>query len=71
MSAKAEITQKLMKVYDPADVRAGQVFKGFAYDGHRETDGWWYQPFNGQPIWLGKSKAEALEAVDDIADSRE
>lgn len=69
--SKQQITNKLMEVYEPAEVRAGQVYKGHDYDGSIEATGWWYRPFNAQPIFLGTSKSEAFEIIDDIGSSRE
>jgi len=71
MSVKDQIIEKLQEVYEPGDVNAGQVYKGFDYDGSIEASGWWFSFFNGQKIFLGRSLEAAKETIEDIASSRD
>ena len=50
--------------FEDGEVNAGQIFKGYAYNGVTENNGWHFQPFNRQPIFLGKNKDEALETIE-------
>lgn len=71
MTVKVKITNKLKEVFEPGVVTAGQIYKGFDYDGIIEGTGWWFSFFNGSKIFLGSSLDAAIETVDQIAGGRE
>ena len=76
MKVKQQIAAKITAVYG---VNNPHIFKG--YDLYTNKTGWHYRPFNdnatysGKPlagaIYLGKSLAEAMQALDQIAEHRE
>jgi hypothetical protein len=68
MNAKQKIQAKVAEVYGD---NSPNIFNGLAYDGQKQNNGWHYQPFNAQVIYLGKSVAEAIEYLDSVVDSRE
>ena len=68
MSVQSAIASKVTQVYGDQTPR---IYKGNDYDGVRQATGWWYQPFNASPVFLGSSKAEALATLDDIKSSWE
>ena len=71
MNAKGKIQKTLRSIMSDGEANACYVYKGFDYDGVRQASGWFYRPFNGQPVYLGQSLSEALDTIEAIADSRE
>lgn len=71
MTVKSAIQEALHKIYDEGEANACAVYKGTDYDGAFQATGWWVRPFNRQPIFLGKNKAEALAMIEDIASLQE
>jgi len=67
MSAESRINRKVADVYG---VGSPNVYRGTDYDGVRQAFGWWYRPFGSNPIFLGASEAEALEMLEQVAESR-
>jgi hypothetical protein len=70
MSAKDQIISKLEEVYDAGTVTAGNVYKGWDYDGAVQSHGWWFAFFGGSKVYLGPSVEAAIETIDQIAESR-
>ena len=71
MRAQDKISNALHTIMDEGDANACQVYKGTDYDGAMQSTGWWYRPFNQQPVYLGTSVTEALDTIEQIADSRQ
>ena len=71
MNAKGKIQEALKSIMSDGEANACNVYKGYDYDGVRQASGWFYRPFNGTPVYLGKSVNEALDTIEAIADSRE
>ena len=67
MSARSEIVAKIEEIYG---VYGANIYKGTDYDGSIQATGWWYRPFGRTPFFLGKSKATALETLDQVATER-
>ena len=53
------------------EANACDIRKGYHYNGQTEASGWYYRPFNRQPVSLGKNEAEALETIDRIKEERD
>ena len=70
MNAKQKVQKALETIKTRSQITAGQVYKGYDYDGTFAGDGWWFKPFNSQPTYLGKSVVEAEKTIDQIAESR-
>ena len=71
MKAQDKIREALKTFFmDDGDANACQIYKGTDYDGAIQAYGWWYRPFNAQPVHLGKSISEALETIEAIADEK-
>ena len=68
-NTKRKIQEALKQFMTEGDANACNVFKG--YDVASGKDGWHYTPFGGIAVYLGKSEGEALETIEDIANSRE
>jgi len=66
-----KIRKALRKIMDTGDANACQVYKGWDYNGTIQAYGWYYKPFNRQPVYLGGSVGQALATIEDIAESRE
>lgn len=66
MLVKDQIIKSLNQVFEPGQVSAGRVYKGYDYDGTIQASGWWFKPFASQGIFLGRNKAEALETIEQI-----
>ena len=71
MNAKGKIQKTLRSIMSDGEANACHVYKGFDYDGVRQASGWFYRPFNGTPVYLGKNESEALDTIEAIASSRE
>lgn len=70
MNAMNTIKNMLKEVYEDGDVNAMQVFKGFAVD--TGQSGWHFRKFGrSEHVYLGKSVAEAREAIDEIKEYRQ
>ena len=70
MSVKSKIRAALKNIMGEGEANACDIRKGYHYDGSQESNGWYYKPFNRQPVSLGRSENEALEAIDQIKESR-
>lgn len=68
MSAKSVIREALGKVYGKPEATAMNIFKG--YDVGTGRDGWHFVPFGRTATHLGKSQAEALEMIEQIAEEK-
>ena len=66
MNAKQTIQKAVTQTYGDG---SPNVYKGTDYDGVQQT-GWWYRQFNSTPIFLGKSKNDALEMLAQIEEAR-
>jgi hypothetical protein len=71
MKAKNRIRKALETIMDAGEANACQVYKGWDFGGIVQAYGWWYRPFNRPSVYLGKSVANALAVIKDIAESRE
>lgn len=71
MSSTGKIREALKSIMSEGEASACDVRKGYHYNGSTEVNGWYYRPFNGQPVSLGKNEAEALETIELIAEERE
>jgi hypothetical protein len=67
MIVRAAISKAVETIYGD---HCPNVYKGTDFDGVIQATGWWYKPFNSRPIYLGKSKTEALEMLEQIAEER-
>lgn len=70
MSVKSKIREALKSIMSEGEANACDIRKGYHYNGQTEVSGWYYRPFNRQPVTLGRSESEALEAIDQIKESR-
>ena len=69
MNTRRKIQEALKKFMTEGEANACAVFWGYAmYTG---KTGWHYVSFGGFATYLGKSESEALETIEQIADSRE
>ena len=64
MNAKARIARKVAQVYGD---NCPNVFKGYTFEGN----GWHYQPFGREPIFLGKSLDDARRMLREVEEYRE
>ncbi len=64
MLVKEKIQNLLKTQYEEGIVNAGDVSKGFMYDGVQEQSGWHWTPFSQKPIFLGKSFVEVKETIE-------
>ena len=71
MNGKQKIIKALRSVMGEGDASATRVYKGHGYSGAIEATGWWAEPFNQQPMYLGASVDAALEEIEQIASSHE
>lgn len=71
MSVKEQIVKKLEGIYEPGEVKAGRIYKRYDYDGGRSVNGWWFKPFAGQSLYLGRSRKEAFEVIENIKEGCE
>ena len=68
MTVKKAIRAKATEVYgEPSP----NVYKGVDYDGAVQAYGWWYKPFNRQPVYLGTSRLEAIAILEQIDSGQE
>ena len=66
MNAREQIETLLKIIYDPADVNAMQIWKG--YDAGTGENGWHYKNFGRSDAqYLGKSVAEVREYIDEAS----
>jgi len=61
MTVKQILQKRISEIYND---NCPNVCKGYAYNGAIRDYAWWYQPFGKNPIWLGRSKREALRTLD-------
>lgn len=70
MTVKSAIKAKVANVYGD---QTPNVYQGndydYDYDGTRLVYGWWYKPFNAKSVYLGTSKVEATEMLEQIRQS--
>lgn len=71
MNGEQRIRAALTRIMSDGEANACQVFKGFANAGATEATGWHYRPLGEQPVYLGSTVAQALEAIREIGNSRE
>ena len=69
MTVKSDIRQALKQIMTEGEANACDIWKG--YDVGTNEDGWHYVPFGRTATYLGKSKAEAMEFIEQVADYRE
>jgi len=67
VSALSKIQAKVADVYGDA---SANVYRGIDYDGTMQQYGYWYRPFGRNPTFLGASESEALEMLEQVAESR-
>ena len=66
MNAREQIETLLKTIYDPTDVNAMQIWKG--YDAGTGENGWHYKNFGRSDAqYLGKSVAEVREYIDEAS----
>ena len=71
MSVASKIRKALKGIMSEGEANACDVRKGYHYNGSAEQNGWYYKPFNRQPVSLGSNEVEALETIDQIKEERE
>jgi hypothetical protein len=70
MSTKNNIRKALKSIMSESEANACDIRKGYHYNGSTEESGWYYRPFNREPVTLGKNESEALETIEQIKESR-
>jgi len=70
VNAEDKIRKGLETFMPAGEASACQVYKGWDYDGVRQSYGWWYRPFNRQAVYLGANVDGALDTIDAIRDSK-
>jgi hypothetical protein len=71
MSTKNNIRKALKSIMSEGEASVCAIDKGYHYNGSTEESGWYYRPFNREPVTLGKNESEALEMIEQIRESRE
>jgi hypothetical protein len=71
MATKSKIRKALESIMSKGEANACDIRKGYHYNGSTEESGWYYRPFNREPVTLGKNESEALEMIEQIRESRE
>ena len=71
MSVKSKIREALKGIMSEGEANACDIRKGYHYNGSTEQSGWYYKPFNRQPVSLGSNEVEALETIEQIKEERE
>lgn len=70
MTVASKIREALKGIMTEGEANACDIRKGSHYNGRTYSNGWYYTPFGGRPITLGKNEAEAIETIEQIEEYR-